>query len=100
RTCCSPSSPRDCNISPMSRFILNPYGLAYTLGLTAQGTTRANPHPLSLWQFIDLANKIGAAGIELFTPMADGIDLGKLSEKLSGKTIVLSQPLWTGLTRS
>src|SRR5439155_400739 len=54
----------------------------------------------SFSQFLDLAEEIGTAGVEIFTPMVDGMDLGKLAERLRGKTVVLSQPLWTGIGRS
>jgi sugar phosphate isomerase/epimerase len=80
--------------------ILNPYGIAYALGLAALGTTRANPRPLSFAQYLDLADEIGAAGVEIFTPMLDQMDLEKLAERLRGKRVVMSQPLWTGIERS
>ncbi len=80
--------------------ILNPYGIAYSLGLAAIGTTRANPKPLSVWEYLEIAEGIGAGGVELFTPMTDGCDLGKLGARLMGKTVVMSQPLWTGIGRS
>lgn len=84
----------------MGRVILNPYGIAYALGLQAQGTAAPNPRPLSFEQFLTLAEQIDAAGVEIFTPMVEGMDLGKLAERLRGKTVVMSQPLWTGVARS
>ncbi len=87
-------------IRSMGRVILNPYGIAYALGLQAQGASPANPRPLSFWQFLDLAEEIGSSGVEIFTPMVEGMDLGRLAERLRGKTVVLSQPLWTGIARS
>jgi sugar phosphate isomerase/epimerase len=44
---------------------LNPYGLAYTLGIHAAGTPRANPRPISLDDYIELAQRLGCGGIEL-----------------------------------
>src|SRR4051812_33914772 len=90
----------DSTISVMGRVILNPYGIAYALGLQAQGCAAANPRPLTFLQFLDLADEIGAAGVEIFTPMVEGMDLGKLAERLAAKTVVMSQPLWTGIARS
>src|SRR5436305_173432 len=84
----------------MGRVILNPYGIAYALGLNSAGPAPANPRPLSFDQFLGLSEQIGAAGVEIFTPMVEGIDLGKLAERLHGKTVVMSQPLWTGISRS
>ena len=84
----------------MGRVILNPYGIAYALGLQAQGPGPANPRPLSFEQFLDLAEEIGAGGAEIFTPMVEGMDLAMLAERLRGKTVVMSQPLWTGIGRS
>src|SRR5258706_10093188 len=93
-------SDSDSSIRVMGRVILNPYGIAYALGLQAQGTAAPNPRPMSFAQFLDLAEQIGAAGVEIFTPMVEGMDLGKLAERLRGKTVVMSQPLWTGVGRS
>jgi len=84
----------------MGRVILNPYGIAYALGLMAQGTGAPNPRSLSFGQFLDLAEQIGAAGVEIFTPMVEGMDLRNLAERLRGKTVVMSQPLWSGIGRS
>jgi sugar phosphate isomerase/epimerase len=84
----------------MGRVILNPYGIAYALGLQAQGPAAPNPRPLTFEQFLALSEEIDAAGVEIFTPMVDGMDLGKLAERLRGKTVVMSQPLWTGIGRS
>jgi sugar phosphate isomerase/epimerase len=55
---------------------------------------------MSFDQFLDLADQIGAGGVEIFTPMVEGMDFGKLAERLAGKTVVMSQPLWTGISRS
>src|SRR3954468_15574323 len=91
---------RDSSIRAMGRVILNPYGIAYALGLQAQGSATPNPRPMSFEQFLTLADEIDAAGVEIFTPMVDGFDLGKLAERWRGKTVVMSQPLWSGIARS
>jgi sugar phosphate isomerase/epimerase len=44
---------------------LNPYGLAYALGIQGAGTPRANPNPISLDDYIAFARDINAGGIEL-----------------------------------
>jgi sugar phosphate isomerase/epimerase len=84
----------------MGRVILNPYGIAYALGLQPQGAALANPRPMTFEQYLALADEIGAEGVEIFTLMVDGMDLGKPAERLRGKTVVMSQPLWTGIERS
>ena len=50
---------------------LNAYGIAYTVGLTGAGTPRANPRPLGMDGFIDLAVEIGASVISLPTMWLD-----------------------------
>jgi sugar phosphate isomerase/epimerase len=66
---------------------LNPYGVAYTVGLQGPGTPRANPAPIGLRGFIDLARRAGAQSIELdwrwLTPMRDD-DLDALRADLAG----------------
>src|SRR5882724_2531596 len=49
----------------MFRVGLNPYGIAYWVGLFAAGTPRANPKPLGLNGFLDLVEKLGLAGVEI-----------------------------------
>jgi sugar phosphate isomerase/epimerase len=49
----------------MLRIGLNPYGLAYTVGLQGAGTPRANPDPIGLSGFLDVARELGAAAVEL-----------------------------------
>jgi len=44
---------------------LNPYGLAYTVGLQGLGTPRANPQPSGLEGFIGIARGIDVRSIEL-----------------------------------
>ena len=65
---------------------LNPYGLAYTVGLQGLGTPRANPHPVGLEGFIAIAREIDAACIELdwrwLFPMSDA-ELRALGRRLA-----------------
>ncbi|MEO7273675.1 MAG: TIM barrel protein, partial [Vicinamibacterales bacterium] len=49
----------------MFRVGLNPYGLAYSIGLQGRGTARANPAPMPVREFIALARRLGGACIEL-----------------------------------
>ena len=49
----------------MLRVGLNPYGVAYSVGLHAAGTPRANPSPIGLAGFIALARELGSPSIEL-----------------------------------
>lgn len=52
----------------MLRIGLNPYGIAYSVGLQGANTPRANPRPLGLWGYLDLAEQVGATNtIELPT---------------------------------
>jgi sugar phosphate isomerase/epimerase len=64
---------------------LNPYGLAYTLGLQGAGSARVNPSPLGLPGYLDLAREIGARCLELhgawLRPMARD-DLARLGDDL------------------
>lgn len=77
----------------MFRIGLNPYGLAYTVGLHGAGTPRANPRPIGLAGFVALARQIGARCVELdwrwLTPLGDA-DLGRLRGDLAGMTPVCS----------
>lgn len=66
---------------------LNPYGLAYTVGLHATGTPRANPNPIGLKGFIELVRESGLRAIELdhrwLTPLTDH-ELAGLRQQLHG----------------
>jgi hypothetical protein len=66
---------------------LNPYGLAYTVGLQAPGTPRANPTPIGLRGFIDIVRQSGLRAIELdhrwLTPLDDS-QLAGLRQELEG----------------
>src|SRR6187401_869567 len=58
---CSPIADR---IAPMFHVGLNPYGLAYTLGLQGAGTARARPDARGLDEFVEIARGIDARCIE------------------------------------
>ena len=62
---------------------LNPYGLAYTLGL--QGDPGSG-----LDGFLEIADEIGARVVELHAPWLDGLDLAALSERLGDRVPVVS----------
>ena len=49
----------------MFKIGINPYGMAYSAGLFGAGTPRANPRAMGLKGFLDLADLIGAAGVEV-----------------------------------
>lgn len=81
----------------MLRVGLNPYGIAYTVGLHGRGTPRANPRPLGLAGYLDLAEEIGARCVEFpaaLLPAEEPSALAALRERLEarGMTPVLSQP--------
>src|SRR4051812_10126358 len=61
---------------------LNPYGLAYTLGL------QGNPDGAGLRGFLELADDIGARVVELHQPWLDGLDVAAL--RLDGMVPVIS----------
>lgn len=77
----------------MFRVGLNPYGLAYTVGLQGAGTARANPEAIGLEGFVALARQIGAQCIELdwrwLTPLTDAT-LDRLRGDLEGLSPVCS----------
>lgn len=56
----------------MFRIGLNPYGLAYAVGLQGAGTSRANPSPIGLEGFMAVAREIGARCLEIHGPWLDG----------------------------
>jgi len=82
-------------------FGLNPYGLAYHLGLQGAGTPRANPRGAGLEGLIALCEELGARVIEIFDPwlraMSDA-DLAALKERLAalGMTPIVSWGLMMG----
>jgi sugar phosphate isomerase/epimerase len=77
---------------------LNPYGLAYALGLQGANTPRANPKPMSLDDYISVTRSINAGGIELHAehlfPLTDA-QLVKLRADFdaAGWWVVLARPL-------
>ena len=72
---------------------LNPYGLAYSVGLQGLGTPRANPRPIGLEGFVRIAREIGARCIELdwrwLFAMNDA-ELRALADRLSDVPRVVS----------
>jgi sugar phosphate isomerase/epimerase len=81
------------------RIGLNPYGLAYAVGLQGAGTARANPSPIGFAGFLALARELEASCLEVHAPWLDGLTaaaLGRLRDECAatGMTPVLS----TGLT--
>jgi sugar phosphate isomerase/epimerase len=78
---------------------LNPYGLAYTVGLQGAGTARANPRPIGIRGYLDLARELDARCFEVHGPwlmaMADD-DLGRLRQELA--EIALTPIVSVGLT--
>ena len=77
---------------------LNPYGIGYCNGITGRNTARANPRPLTLDGYINLAEQIGCAGIEfhfeMLSPLSDS-ELSALRDRLEEKRwfAVISSPL-------
>ena len=72
---------------------LNPYGLAYTVGLQGLGTPRVNPQPIGLDGFIALARELGFSCIELdwrwLTPLSER-ELARVRDDLQGTTRIYS----------
>jgi sugar phosphate isomerase/epimerase len=62
---------------------LNPYGLAYTLGL--QGDPGSG-----LDGFLEIADEIGARVVELHAPWLAGLDLAALAERLGDRVPIVS----------
>jgi len=62
---------------------LNPYGLAYTLGLQGDAGTELDG-------FLEIAAEIGAQVVELHAPWLDGIDTSALARRIDGLTPVVS----------
>src|SRR5688572_3476339 len=66
---------------------LNPYGLAYMLGLQGEGTPRANPRGRGLEGFIVIAEELGAKTLEIFEPWLarmNDAEQAALRERLKG----------------
>jgi sugar phosphate isomerase/epimerase len=80
---------------------LNPYGLAYTLGLQGRGTPRANPQGGGLEGFIAIAAELGARTLEIYEPWLAAMDeaaLAALRDRLAalGMEPVVSGGLMIG----
>lgn len=77
----------------MFRVGLNPYGLAYTVGLQGAGTSRANDRAIGMAGFVTMARTIGARCIELdgrwLAGMSDD-ELARVRDDLSGETLICS----------
>jgi sugar phosphate isomerase/epimerase len=77
----------------MFRIGLNPYGVAYTMGLQGAGTARGNPRGVGLDGFVALARDIGAQCIEFdwrwLMPLTDA-RIGRLSREIEGMTPICS----------
>ena len=74
---------------------LNPYGIAYTVGLVGSNTSRKNRSPLGLDGFVELAETIGAKSIEIHAEhlfSQPRPDLKRLKERLAqrGTAVVVS----------
>ena len=80
---------------------LNPYGIAYTLGLHGRDTPRANPNGGGLEGFIAVATELGARTLEIFEPWLAAMteaELRALKDRLAklGMTPVVSSGLMMG----
>ena len=90
----------------MFRVGLNPYGIAYSVGLFGADSTRPNPHPLGLNGFLDLADSIGAAGVEIPVALLKSVsdaDVNRVCARLheKGKYAILMHGIsWSDLDGS
>lgn len=80
---------------------LNPYGLAYHLGLQGAGGPRANPKGKGLEGFIAIAAELGAKALEIFDPWLRALsdeELRALRDRLAklGMTPIVSSGLMMG----
>ena len=80
---------------------LNPYGLAYHLGLQGAGGPRANPKGAGLEGFIAIATELGAKVLEIYDPWLRALsddELRALRDRLAalGMTPVVSSGLMMG----
>jgi len=80
---------------------LNPYGIAYTLGLHGRDTPRANPNGGGLEGFIAVATELGARTLEIFEPWLAAMTEAELraqKDRLAklGMTPVVSSGLMMG----
>ena len=80
---------------------LNPYGLAYTLGIQGHGSERAYGEAEGLEGFLSIARQIGAGLVELhaaWLAQTPSDEIEALAERLraEGITPVLASSLWQG----
>ena len=80
---------------------LNPYGLAYHLGLQGAGGPRANPEGTGLEGFITVATELGASVLEIYDPWLRALSdekLRALRDRLAGlgMTPVVSSGMMMG----
>ncbi len=80
---------------------LNPYGLAYHLGLQGAGGPRANPKGAGLEGFIAIATELGAKVLEIYDPWLRALSddgLRALRDRLAalGMTPIVSSGLMMG----
>ncbi|HEY2433559.1 MAG TPA: sugar phosphate isomerase/epimerase family protein [Vicinamibacterales bacterium] len=82
----------------MLRIGLNPYGLAYAVGLQGAGTPRANPSPVGLEGFLALARETQAACVEVHAPWLDGAPAARARVRDACTALGATAVLSTGLT--
>jgi sugar phosphate isomerase/epimerase len=75
---------------------LNPYGIAFSLGMQGMGTPRANPRPLTVEQYLELVQDIGSTGIELDAGYYSRLDAARQATvrqavQVSGWWVVLAR---------
>lgn len=87
----------------MLRIGLNPYGLAYHLGLQGSGTPRANPRGAGLEGFLQIAEELGARTLELhngwLVPLSDeqGAALRERIRSLGMTSVISLGPPFEGM---
>ncbi|HYG77151.1 MAG TPA: sugar phosphate isomerase/epimerase [Planctomycetota bacterium] len=75
---------------------VNPFGIAYTIGIVGAGTPRVNPQPLGVEGFISLAEEHSLKGVEVTPRMLAPLDdagLERIRERLAshGMWVVLGE---------
>lgn len=69
----------------MLRVGINPYGIMYAVGMQGSSSRRANPKPLGLDGFLNLAEELGVKGVEIPPALINKLDeaaLAKLRERI------------------
>jgi sugar phosphate isomerase/epimerase len=80
---------------------LNPYGLAYAVGLQGAGTPRANPAPIGLEGFVRVAREVGARCLEVHGEWLDSMGADDLSRLRTGCVADKMTPIVSvGLTQA